>query len=160
MYSESVIGNGRSWIPYRTTMKLKHHFQKYFSYIWWSVLLMEETRVPGENLRPAASHQQTLSHNVVSNSQCQIDSYKSIYHAITTMMAPTTQKRIYFICYTLLKNYIFFCIFSEMVFLITSLVEVQKAFVMLFSCLYKVYLINRSISIISGVLVIFMALFR
>jgi len=23
---------------------------------WWSVLLVEETRVPGENHRPAASH--------------------------------------------------------------------------------------------------------
>ena len=23
---------------------------------WWSVLLVEETGVPGENLRPAASH--------------------------------------------------------------------------------------------------------
>jgi hypothetical protein len=34
---------------------------------WWSVLLMEETGVPGENHRPAASHRQTLSHNVVSN---------------------------------------------------------------------------------------------
>jgi hypothetical protein len=45
MHSESVIGNGRSWIPYRTTMKLKHRVQQYFSYIWWSALLMEETRV-------------------------------------------------------------------------------------------------------------------
>jgi hypothetical protein len=34
---------------------------------WRSVLLVEETRVPGENHRPAASHCQTLSHNVVSN---------------------------------------------------------------------------------------------
>ena len=32
---------------------------------WWSVLLAEETRVPGENHRPVASHSQTLSHNVV-----------------------------------------------------------------------------------------------
>ena len=32
---------------------------------WRSVLLMEETRVPGENHRPAASYWQTLSHNVV-----------------------------------------------------------------------------------------------
>jgi hypothetical protein len=31
-----------------------------------SVLLVEETGVPGENHRPAASHWQTLSHNVVS----------------------------------------------------------------------------------------------
>jgi len=32
---------------------------------WRSVLLMEETGVPGENHRPAASHCQTLSHNAV-----------------------------------------------------------------------------------------------
>jgi hypothetical protein len=32
----------------------------------WSVLLVEETGVPGENHRPVASHWQTLSHNVVS----------------------------------------------------------------------------------------------
>ena len=35
---------------------------------WRSVLLVEETRVPGENHRPVASHRQTLSsHNVVSS---------------------------------------------------------------------------------------------
>ena len=32
---------------------------------WRSVLLMEETGVPGENHQPAASHRQSLSHNVV-----------------------------------------------------------------------------------------------
>ena len=32
---------------------------------WRSVLLKEENRVPGENHRSAASHGQTLSHNVV-----------------------------------------------------------------------------------------------
>jgi hypothetical protein len=32
-----------------------------------SVLLVEETIVPRENHRPAASHWQTLSHNVVSS---------------------------------------------------------------------------------------------
>ena len=31
---------------------------------WWSVLLVEETRISGENNRPAASHRQTLWHNV------------------------------------------------------------------------------------------------
>jgi hypothetical protein len=34
---------------------------------WWSVLLVEETGIPGENHWPVASHWQTLSHNVVSN---------------------------------------------------------------------------------------------
>jgi hypothetical protein len=32
---------------------------------WLSVVLVEETRVPGENHQPVASHQQTLSHKVV-----------------------------------------------------------------------------------------------
>ena len=35
--------------------------------LWQSVLLAEETGVPGENHRSAASHLQTLSHNVVSS---------------------------------------------------------------------------------------------
>ena len=34
---------------------------------WRSVLLVEETGVPIENHQPAASHWQTLSHNVVSS---------------------------------------------------------------------------------------------
>jgi len=33
--------------------------------LWQSVLVVEETRVPGENPQPATSHWQTLSHNVV-----------------------------------------------------------------------------------------------
>ena len=32
---------------------------------WRSVLLVEETGVPGENQRPVESHRQTLLHNVV-----------------------------------------------------------------------------------------------
>jgi hypothetical protein len=34
---------------------------------WLLILLVEETRVPGENHWPAISHWQTLSHNVVSS---------------------------------------------------------------------------------------------
>jgi hypothetical protein len=34
---------------------------------WQSVLLVEETGVPGENYRPVTSHWQILSHNVVSS---------------------------------------------------------------------------------------------
>ena len=37
---------------------------------WWSVLLVEETGVPGENHQPVASHRQTLSHNIVSSTPC------------------------------------------------------------------------------------------
>jgi hypothetical protein len=33
----------------------------------WSVLLVEETRVLGENYRPVSSHYQNCSHNVVSS---------------------------------------------------------------------------------------------
>jgi hypothetical protein len=35
---------------------------------WQSVLLVEETGVPGKNYRPDVSHWQTLSHNVASSS--------------------------------------------------------------------------------------------
>ena len=69
---------------------------------WQSVLLVEETWVPGENHWPVTSHWQTLSHNVVSSTprheqgfklttsvvigtDC-IGSCKSNYHI--TMMAP------------------------------------------------------------------------
>jgi hypothetical protein len=34
---------------------------------WRSISLVEESGEPGENHRPAASHWQTLSHNVVSS---------------------------------------------------------------------------------------------
>jgi hypothetical protein len=34
---------------------------------WRSVLSVGETGVPGENHRPAVSHWQTLSHNVISS---------------------------------------------------------------------------------------------
>jgi hypothetical protein len=34
---------------------------------WQSVLVVEETGVPGENHQHVGSHLQTLSHNVVSN---------------------------------------------------------------------------------------------
>jgi hypothetical protein len=37
---------------------------------WQSVLLVEETWVPRKNHRPAASHWQTLSHNVLSSTPC------------------------------------------------------------------------------------------
>jgi hypothetical protein len=62
-----------------------------------SVLLVEETVVPGENHRPVASHWQTLSHNVVSYFKLRslvvictdcISSCKSNYHMITNMTTP------------------------------------------------------------------------
>ena len=38
--------------------------------LWLSILLVEETTVPGESHRPAASHWQTLSQNVVLSTPC------------------------------------------------------------------------------------------
>ena len=37
---------------------------------WRSVLSVEEIGVPGENHRPASSHCEGLSHNVVSSTSC------------------------------------------------------------------------------------------
>ena len=54
-------------------MVLNATFNNILVISWQSVLLVEETGVSGENHRPAVSHLQTLSHNVVagwdSNSQ-------------------------------------------------------------------------------------------
>ena len=70
----------------------------------WPVLLVEETGVPGENQRLAASHWQTLSHNVVLSTPCHergfelttlvvigtdcIGRCKCNYHSITSATAP------------------------------------------------------------------------
>jgi hypothetical protein len=87
-------------------------FNNFSVILWWSVLLVEETGVPGENHQPVASHWQTLSHNVVSvylawaefelttlvviGSVC-ISNCKSNYHTITTTTptSPLPQKKIY-----------------------------------------------------------------
>ena len=76
---------------------------------WMSVLLVEGTRGPGENHQPAASHWQTLSHNVVHltlialtsvviGTDC-IDSCKSNYHTITAMTAPPQTVNLYIIVF-------------------------------------------------------------
>ena len=38
--------------------------------MWRDDLLVEKTGGPGESYRPAASHGQSLSHNVVSDTPC------------------------------------------------------------------------------------------
>jgi len=45
-------------------MVLNNTFNNISVISWGSVLLAEETGVPGGNHRPVASHQQILSHNV------------------------------------------------------------------------------------------------
>jgi hypothetical protein len=84
IYDRSVVFSGYSGflhviellldinVPYEYN-SLKHRrvieFNATFNNIsvisWWLVLLVEETRIPGENHRPVASHLQTLSHKVV-----------------------------------------------------------------------------------------------
>jgi hypothetical protein len=44
---------------------VSHHFNNISDISWRSVLLVEETGVPGANHQPVASDWQTLSHNVV-----------------------------------------------------------------------------------------------
>ena len=76
---------------------------------WQSVLLVEETAVPRENHLPAASHWQTLSHNVVYTllwsrfeftilvvigTDC-IVTCKSNYHMTTAMIAPLSKWDMY-----------------------------------------------------------------
>ena len=56
-------------IPTRV-MVFKDTFSNISLILWLSVLLVEETRVPGVNHQPAASHWQILSHNVVSSTPC------------------------------------------------------------------------------------------
>ena len=78
--------------------------------IWRSVLLVEETGVPGENHRHIVNHWQTLSHNIVHLSwawfelttlmvigtDC-IGSCKSNYHTTTT--SPKDKKKLYYIIF-------------------------------------------------------------
>jgi hypothetical protein len=54
------------WSVEEGAMVFKATFNNISVTLWQSVLLVEETGVPRENHRPAASHWQTLSHNVVS----------------------------------------------------------------------------------------------
>ena len=66
-YLLSVDLNSRSvWVRIRVKV-FNATFNNISVISWWSVLLVEETRLPGENHRPATSHWQTLSHNVVSS---------------------------------------------------------------------------------------------
>ena len=79
--------NNASWIPNLSSIIHKYEIPPLFLYSvftwvivfnttfnnisvisWWSVLLVEETGVTGENYRTVASHWQTWSHNVVLSS--------------------------------------------------------------------------------------------
>jgi hypothetical protein len=83
---------------------------------WWSVLLVEETRVPRENHWPAASHWQTLSHCILSSTPCHergfelitlvigtgcTGSCKSNYHTIMTTTVPYDSGHLVFLFNTI-----------------------------------------------------------
>jgi hypothetical protein len=56
------------WLRVRVRVMVSSSIFNNISVIsWWLVLLVEETRVSGENHRPAVSQWETLSHNVVSS---------------------------------------------------------------------------------------------
>ena len=106
--SGNIIPYNTIWTKFEDkvrVMMFNATFNNISAISWWSVLLREETGVPGENHRPVASHWQTWSHNVVSSTPCLsgirthnfssdrhwvIVSCKSNYQTITTT---TAQKR-------------------------------------------------------------------
>jgi len=66
IYIYGFILKGDQGISFRVRiMVLNATFNNMSVKVWRSVLLVENTGVLGENHRPAASHWQTLSHNVL-----------------------------------------------------------------------------------------------
>jgi hypothetical protein len=53
--------------PQTINQLINHHIVYYTISRFCFIHIVEETGVPGENHRPVASHQQTLSHNVISS---------------------------------------------------------------------------------------------
>jgi hypothetical protein len=70
---------------------------------WQSVLLMEETGVPGENHRLATSHWQTLSHNAVYKNWVH---HASVGFKLTTLVVIGPSKNSGTICQLLICNVI------------------------------------------------------
>ena len=56
--------------------------------LWWSVLTVEETGIPGANHRPVSSHWQTLPHNVVYSTPWHEWVRTHNYHMIMTTRTP------------------------------------------------------------------------
>ena len=60
MFMDTVIKK-RGWMVFNA------NFNNISVISWWSILLAEETRLPGENRIPVATHWPTLPHNIVSS---------------------------------------------------------------------------------------------
>ena len=89
------LNNGISIGSYIRVMLFYATFNNISVISWWSVLLVEETGVPGEIHRHVASHWHTLSHNTVTSvllheltTLVLISSWKSRYNAIATTTVP------------------------------------------------------------------------
>jgi hypothetical protein len=83
-------------IPDKLCMVFNAPFNNISSILWQWVLLVEETIVPGENHLhvPAASHWQTLSHNVLSSTPC-LSGSKPPWQPLTNFV--TNYKRLQFL---------------------------------------------------------------
>ena len=64
---QQIVENTGTWAWLVWFMVFNATFNNISVISWRSVLLEEETGVPGDNHRHVASHRQTLSHNVVSS---------------------------------------------------------------------------------------------
>jgi hypothetical protein len=64
LWNKVINYDRREWIV--SLMEFNAIFNDISIISWQSVLFVEEIGVPGENHRPAASHRQSLSHNVES----------------------------------------------------------------------------------------------
>jgi hypothetical protein len=71
-----------NWLVFNTT------FNNISVISWLSVLLVEETGVPGENYRPGASHWQILSHNVVSSTP-HLSGIRTLNELVLVVVNPT-----------------------------------------------------------------------
>jgi hypothetical protein len=86
-----------SWMVGLRFMVFNVTFKNISVISWLSVLLVEETWVPGENHRSVASHWQTLSHNVVLSAPCHergSNSHLQWWRALITQVVvnPTTMR--------------------------------------------------------------------
>ena len=67
IYTRQICKTNKNEVNFNQVYGVYRHFQQYYSYIVTVSFIGGRNGVPGENHRPAASHWQILSHNVVSS---------------------------------------------------------------------------------------------